>query len=499
MASPPRLTTVPAIGVRASAGSGGITELTDDVLAGPGSGTQPATVVGLQGNPVDPATPATGDVLTWDGAAWIPSGPVGGTRTYGTAMLVYPFVPMPTTEVDVEARARFSGGNVEIVRDFDAYYSRCQVRLRWADQGDVGTYTREHTQVFANRAAIVAYINANTSVTGGQSDEYVTVEVFDVQESQLVPPAKVYGQNRVYATLVRRDPYGGRYHGYWTGSAIAADSSGGFKTPVATALKALWDSLGYPNVLPPPISWGPDEFSVFWVSRNRLRRYDMPQFNASSLSIPFGAGRDRKVYNVAVGAIVDRAASFDSTIYNAAAAQQATYVGVSPTGSITPFDLSQSWREMGLRLSSGDSILIGYPLIRDLGGGIIELSVFVKPVGVDVFSFESFDPTRYQLEAVGTLRNDFRPKVRPLSLSQAAPSRTAGFTTVPQLASAFGLQPNRFQSAFAGSHGYRSGSIRFQYRDLDTGRISSLSTAAIKPVWRQRARPFCLMVRNSTI
>lgn len=67
--------------LRAAGGGGvaGITELTQDVLAGPGSGAQAATVVGLQGNPVDGVTvPALGDVLTWDGAQWTPAASAGG-------------------------------------------------------------------------------------------------------------------------------------------------------------------------------------------------------------------------------------------------------------------------------------------------------------------------------------------------------------------------------------------------------------------------------------
>lgn len=53
----------------------GITELTQDVLAGPGSGSQVATVVGLQSNPVAAGLPVAGDLLTWSGAQWAPSAP----------------------------------------------------------------------------------------------------------------------------------------------------------------------------------------------------------------------------------------------------------------------------------------------------------------------------------------------------------------------------------------------------------------------------------------
>lgn len=50
----------------------GITRLTQDVLAGPGTGTVAATVVRIQSVPVSNAAPATGDFLTFDGAKWKP-------------------------------------------------------------------------------------------------------------------------------------------------------------------------------------------------------------------------------------------------------------------------------------------------------------------------------------------------------------------------------------------------------------------------------------------
>jgi len=54
-------------------GGGGITELTGDVVAGPGTGSQPATVVGLQGVPVSAAAPSPGFALSYDGAQWVPA------------------------------------------------------------------------------------------------------------------------------------------------------------------------------------------------------------------------------------------------------------------------------------------------------------------------------------------------------------------------------------------------------------------------------------------
>lgn len=64
---------VPPFGGGGGGGGGGITQLTQDVLAGPGSGSQPATVVGLQGNPVSNAAPVAGQALVWNGAQWAPA------------------------------------------------------------------------------------------------------------------------------------------------------------------------------------------------------------------------------------------------------------------------------------------------------------------------------------------------------------------------------------------------------------------------------------------
>ncbi len=58
----------------------GITELTGDATAGPGTGAQVATVVALQGRAVQNVGPADGDVLTWNNGAsrWEPVAPTGG-------------------------------------------------------------------------------------------------------------------------------------------------------------------------------------------------------------------------------------------------------------------------------------------------------------------------------------------------------------------------------------------------------------------------------------
>lgn len=71
----------PQAGSGGGGGGAGIDGLTQDVLAGPGPGAVPATVVGLRTRPVDNAAPSLGDVLTWDGLQWTPYATQGALRT----------------------------------------------------------------------------------------------------------------------------------------------------------------------------------------------------------------------------------------------------------------------------------------------------------------------------------------------------------------------------------------------------------------------------------
>lgn len=88
-----------------------ITELTADVLAGPGSGAQAATVVALQGNPIVAATPTDGQVLTWDGTQWVPgSVPTGGSGGGGIVLYLNEGVApdAPTTNIPLSTNGLVS-------------------------------------------------------------------------------------------------------------------------------------------------------------------------------------------------------------------------------------------------------------------------------------------------------------------------------------------------------------------------------------------------------
>lgn len=83
-------------------GSGGITQLTGDATAGPGTGSQAVVVVKINGSPLGTTTGASvNDVLTWDGSQWVPATPAAGTVTSVGSSDSSISVSNPTTTPDL--------------------------------------------------------------------------------------------------------------------------------------------------------------------------------------------------------------------------------------------------------------------------------------------------------------------------------------------------------------------------------------------------------------
>jgi hypothetical protein len=171
-----------------------------------------------------------------------------------------------------------------------------------------------------------------------------------------------------------------------------------------------------------------------------------------------------------------------------------TYAYIAAGGtSWNSFTKEAAFTELGKVISEGGSVICGYP-VQDILG---RKAVFVKPIGVDQFYFDSFDDAAYQLEAVGVWSHDGRPRLRPLSVAQAPAQRSSGPIDATSFASAFGASFKGLLTGIPGRHGYRTGSVAFQLRDLSTNRVSPFTSAKVQTVFRQRARPFALMVRNA--
>lgn len=92
--------TVRSLNLNGGGGSSGITQLTRDVLAGPGTGSTASLVVGLQGNPICAGVPSTNQLIGWNGSCWVPvNPPVSGINQLTGAVTAGPGTGSQSTTI----------------------------------------------------------------------------------------------------------------------------------------------------------------------------------------------------------------------------------------------------------------------------------------------------------------------------------------------------------------------------------------------------------------
>jgi hypothetical protein len=384
-----------------------------------------------------------------------------------------------------------SGGHLDLVTLFDTDYNLCMVRLRVLFNGTQVTST---LQRFGSFSALLAWINANAPHSGGSFDSYVFVDVSDEIDASVPVPTKLYGKNRLWAGLTNKAPG----HHYWRPKTTSCRYA---NTPVspfaaterAKTLRAIWTILYPTAVLPDPdvTPWTDAEFSLFWIAGNLRSRYDMPIFLLQGLSILVPSPGDRYYWN---GIAPQQVVANTYFAYNAQASDKCAYGAIvaSGPGFAQAFGARQAFVNLGMAILSGQSVVVGYPVVDGVGNP----AVVVRPVGVDQWYVDNYDTTQYRLEAVGSTRHDERPKIQVLSLPQYPEQRAAGPFNALDIGACFG---NTWSDRMAspGKHSLSTGSVRIQYRDTTTGKVSPLSIPHIVPVSRKRARPFSLLVKNT--
>lgn len=387
-----------------------------------------------------------------------------------------------------------SGGHMDLVNDFDTQYHLCMVRLRVVESYS-GSLIASTQQRFGSFAAIRAWCDANVPNAAGYFSNYVFMDVFDEIDPVVPVPPRLYGKNRLWAGLTNKSPQ----HHYWrprttsckyaalphTVSSVAAMER-------AKVLHAIWINL-YPAIpIPDPTvtPWTEAEFSMFWIAGNRWSRYDMPMFLSQALAINIVALGDRSYWD---GSAVVQAESPSYWAYDQSTAEKCVYGSIAPTSPMFSqvFGTLPAFKLLGTAILAGESVIVGYPMTNGTGGH----AVIVRPVGVDQWYVDNYDTTQYQLEAVGSTRHDERPKIRKLILTQVPDHRTAGPFSAPDIGYCFGASSTEILAS-PGKHSLSTGSVRLQYRDVNTGRVSPLSIPRIVPVARKRARPFSLLVVN---
>lgn len=417
---------------------------------------------------------------TLGAAVWQVVGPGGLTRSYGDGSVVFRDSAFPTNVAVVAQTVMGSGGNVDLVNYFDSIYFRCQVYLRVLS--NFGVVISEQTLTFANLAALVTWLNANVPNDGVSFTGDCMFRVFDRIDGAIEMPSKVYGKNRFFAGLTSKAP--GKH--YWSprtkSCAYASLQVAAIQTLFQDTLLDMWNKIhGVGTIQATP--WGFNEFGSFWISNNKRRRFDMPGFSASALSVQAANG-DRSVQ---LGGVTVAPGSpswdFAGGIYYGSLRPGAT--------SFTTFGQTAAFTELAQQILDGSSVVVGYGL-RNVAG---ELAVMIKPVGIDQLYFDYFDPTQYQLEAVGRTRQFLHPRIRVLTPGVIlASQRVAGPVDATQFAQTFGATTTDENSGIVGRHSYTTGDVRFQLRRLSDGAVSPLTTVRVAPVIRKRARPWAMMV-----
>lgn len=426
--------------------------------------------------------PAPHPVAVWEPDVSVQS--AGMTRSYGDGTVVFSGAATPATVSTVTETVQRSGGNIDLVALFDTTYFRCRIYLRVVDAG-TSAVVLETTTAFASLADLVTWINANVPSGGGVFTAMCMMRVFDTIDGSLEMPSKVYGKNRFWAGLTNRAP--GRY--YW-GTRAYSCRYADLQPPVVravfgSALETVWTNIHGVGTISSSAAWTDAEFACFWINRNRRRRFDMPAFSASALSVTSAPPTERMVQ--VAGPTTQNPGvppwNFSGTIW---------YAALNPTATgFATFSQSEAFSSLARYILAGWSTIVGYGLVSGAG----ELAVLVRPVGVDQLWFDWFDDTLYQLEAVGRTRRDLHPRIRIIQPSQFyALNRTAGPVDVPQFRECIGATAKDEATGIVGRHSYTTGEVRFQLRRLSDNFVSPLTTARISPTIRKRARPWALGV-----
>lgn len=445
------------------------------------------------------------DVDTLGAAVWVPADSGGMRRSYGDTTICFAGQPFPmvvgTNPNELQWVMNASGGSQAFVSDFTPY-SFCQCRVSVYDGGGA-LLLREDTQ-FADHTAIATWVNANVPNNGTEFTNVAVMEVFDIIDPTIVPLAKVYGKNRLWSTL--SSP---RNHRSWSlrGGISLFNVAAGSGLPIAALEPVIQNMLvsmfpAHPAFGPAFNMSGQKEMGSFWVSPVYRSRYDMPGFRPESCLVVNTISGPSVRWAWDGGGFV--AAPPGDYRYDTNAAGP-HYLALDVTGTSAQFfTAAQGLHKTNVNgnvngtlakyLLEGNSVLLCYPLVSTDGKF---RSVYLKPVGIDQIYFNQFLSDLYRIEAVGTHRNDKRPRLWPLKpLLEAPYQRSSGPVGVYEFVRQVSFQQNK--ATYNSTHSNTSGLVRFQYRNVKTGKVSPLSSATLTTIARKRGRPISWLVKNKS-
>lgn len=265
-----------------AAGVAGLNQLTGDVTAGPGGGSQAATVVGLQTKPIAATPPILGQYLGYDGTSWTPSlpsfagpasGDLGGNYPSPTVVAIQTRPVAATVPTDgqslvwdgglstwkpgLQAASGTASGDLS-----GSYPSPTVAKIQGRTVASTAP-TNGQTLVYDSLGSQWApgTTTASGAASGDLSGTYPAPTVAKIQGTAVASTAPTNGQALVYSSLTSQ----------WVPSAVAptgaasGDLTGNYPSP--TVAKLLGRSL---NTTAP--------------TANQAYVYDGAQWNATGVA-----------------------------------------------------------------------------------------------------------------------------------------------------------------------------------------------------------------------
>jgi hypothetical protein len=399
-------------------------------------------------------------------------------RTYGYINGTIVGIPYPLALGAFQSNNTIQGA-VHLINNFSAY-TRCLMDVEISDQYAAEPATVIKRIGFISLENIVEWINTNVANDGAANfTQACKIHVYDEIDADVPPISKVYGKNTRRASLGRS--------GWYYSSAGRATVSQNWGD-AAAYLDAIWTELYSASLNPGgPGTWTDDDYECFWFSGGRSTFYACPTPSLVSVSFSSVGGNGRHMKRLSDGLRVSATAT---TWDMSSGSYEAQVVMNSKNGAIINFKGIGESSKVIEDWQRDYTMMIAYPM-EDSSGN---MSVLLKPLGVDSFYFNYFDRGKYRLEMVsskGPQSSWHRLFTLDALSSESSPENNSiGPIEMGPMISTL-IQASKF------SHRrYKPADMYFHLRNMQTNKVSPISPQFVQWTTHRGAATIAPLVRT---